>query len=166
MFAENVWTFLKVLVQPEKHIFTTGLILRSWFNWIFWKYLKCFGWNSFSHSLGWWLNAKSFTKYCMKLQTLMKFDKDTRLILWGKGGPECHTSEFPFGIYWWTLKNPKNQNFEKIKKNCWRYHHFIHVYQKPQSNEIVFLRYRVRQSFWSIFCLFTPLYNPKNKNFT
>ena len=26
-----------------------------------------------------------------------------------------HTSEFPFGIYWWTLKNPKNQNFEKMK---------------------------------------------------
>ena len=24
-----------------------------------------------------------------------------------------HTSEFPFGIYWWTLKNLKNQNFEK-----------------------------------------------------
>ena len=30
-----------------------------------------------------------------------------------KGGA---TSEFPFGIYWWTLKNPKNQNFEKMKK--------------------------------------------------
>ena len=27
-----------------------------------------------------------------------------------------HTSESPFGIYWWTLKNPKSQNFEKIKK--------------------------------------------------
>ena len=27
-----------------------------------------------------------------------------------------HTSEFPFGIYWWTLENPKNQNFEKMKK--------------------------------------------------
>ena len=27
-----------------------------------------------------------------------------------------HTSEFPFGIYWWTLKNPKNQTFEKMKK--------------------------------------------------
>ena len=24
-----------------------------------------------------------------------------------------HTSEFPFGIYWWTVKNLKNQNFEK-----------------------------------------------------
>ena len=27
-----------------------------------------------------------------------------------------HTSEFPNGIYWWTLKNPKNQNFENMKK--------------------------------------------------
>ena len=26
-----------------------------------------------------------------------------------------HTSEFMFGIYWWTLKNPKIQNFEKWK---------------------------------------------------
>ena len=27
-----------------------------------------------------------------------------------------HTSEFPSGIYWWTLKNQKNQTFEKMKK--------------------------------------------------
>ena len=27
-----------------------------------------------------------------------------------------HTSEFPFDIYWWTLKNLKNQNFEKKNK--------------------------------------------------
>ena len=26
-----------------------------------------------------------------------------------------HTSEFPFGIYWWTLEKPKNQTFEKMK---------------------------------------------------
>ena len=26
-----------------------------------------------------------------------------------------HTSEFLLGIYWWTLKNPENQNFEKMK---------------------------------------------------
>ena len=38
-----------------------------------------------------------------------------------------HTSEFPFGIYLRTLKNPKKQNFEKMKKNCWRYHHLTHV---------------------------------------
>ena len=48
-----------------------------------------------------------------------------------------HTSELPVGIYWQTLKNPKNQNFEKIKKNKktpknWRYHH---VYQKPQKTK-------------------------------
>ena len=28
-----------------------------------------------------------------------------------------HTPEFSFGIYSWTLENPKNQNFEKMKKN-------------------------------------------------
>ena len=27
-----------------------------------------------------------------------------------------HTSEFPFDIYWWTLQNPKNLNFEKNEK--------------------------------------------------
>ena len=29
-------------------------------------------------------------------------------------------------------KNAENQNFEKMKKTCWRYHHFTHVYQKSQ----------------------------------
>ena len=38
-----------------------------------------------------------------------------------------HTSEFPFGIYWWTFKNLKNQNFEKMKRYCWRCHHFTRV---------------------------------------
>ena len=52
------------------------------------------------------------------------------------------TLQCPFGINWWSLKNPKNQNFEKMKKrNYWRYHHFTHVYQKPESYEIRFLRY-------------------------
>ena len=87
-----------------------------------------------------------------------------------------HTSEFPFGIYWWTLKNLKNQNFEKMKfekmkKNCWRYHHFTHVYQKPQSYEVQFLKYGVRQfflSFWAIFCPLPPppsFNNPESQNF-
>ena len=44
-----------------------------------------------------------------------------------------HSSEFPFGIYWETLKNLKNQNFEKMKRNCMRYHHFTHVYQKMKK---------------------------------
>ena len=69
------------------------------------------------------------------------------------------TSEFPFGIYWWTLKNPKDHNFEKGKKIIYhqRYHRFTHMYQKPQSYEVQFLRYEVRQnflSFWALFCPF------------
>ena len=37
------------------------------------------------------------------------------------------------------FEKPKNQNFEKMKKNC---HHFTHLYQKPQSYEVQFLRYK------------------------
>ena len=62
-------------------------------------------------------------------------------------------------------KHPKNQNFEKMKNNCWRYY-FTHVYQKSQSYDVWFLRYWVRQhnlSFWAIFCLFTPLMTTKIK---
>ena len=57
-----------------------------------------------------------------------------------------------------------------MEKNCWRYHHFTYVYQKPQSYEVQFLRYGVRQfflSFWPIFCPFPkpPPNNPENQNF-
>ena len=38
------------------------------------------------------------------------------------------------------LKTKKIRIFEKMKKNCWRYYHFTHVYQKPQSYEVLFLR--------------------------
>ena len=82
-----------------------------------------------------------------------------------------HTSEFPFGTYWWTLKNLKNQNFEKMKKNCWRYHHFPHC-TKPQSYEVQFLRYRTKQNFFchfgQFFALLPPSHppnNPENQNF-
>ena len=72
-----------------------------------------------------------------------------------------HTSQFPFGIYWLTLKNPKNQNFEKMKNNYWRYHHFTHVYQKPQPYEVQLLRYSVRKIF-VILGNFLPFYLPNN----
>ena len=52
-----------------------------------------------------------------------------------------HTSEFPFGIYWWTLKNPKNQNFEKIKKKKT----FYTCVPETTMYKVQFLRYRVRQ---------------------
>ena len=80
-----------------------------------------------------------------------------------------HTSEFPFVIYWWTLKNPKNHNFEKMEKNCWRYRHFVHVYQKRQSYEVQFLIYRVTQILFVILDHFLPFTfphpnNPENQN--
>ena len=58
-------------------------------------------------------------------------------------------------------KTPKNQNFAKNEKRCWRYHLFTHAYQKPQSYEVWFLSYGVKPtkifSFWAIFHPFTSL---------
>ena len=85
-----------------------------------------------------------------------------------------HTSEFPSDIYWWTLKNLKNQKFVEMKKKKTPGDLIIsQVDQKPQSHEVQFLRYRVRQiffghfgSFWVIFCPFTPhpSSNTENQN--
>ena len=80
-----------------------------------------------------------------------------------------HTSEFPFDIYWRTLKNQKKSDFWKSEKICQRYH-FTYVYQKPQSYEVQFLRYEVKQIFllfWAVFCPFNPLppSNLENQNF-
>ena len=59
--------------------------------------------------------------------------------------------------------NPKNQKFQKNEKT-WRYHHFKHVYQKQQSFEVQFLRYRVRKTeFYVILVHFLPLYLPNNQ---
>ena len=46
-----------------------------------------------------------------------------------------------------------------MKKNCWRYHHFTHVYQKPQSYVVQFLRMEWDRIFLSICAIFCP-YNP------
>ena len=57
------------------------------------------------------------------------------------------------------FEKPEKSDFGKNEKICWRYHHFNHVYRKPQSYEVQFLRYEVRQnflSFWVIFCLLNP----------
>ena len=73
-----------------------------------------------------------------------------------------HTPEFLFGISWWNYllkkllkwtnkkckylqniyKNIKN-NKKKIKKNTWRYHYFIPIYQQSSWYNLQFLRYRV-----------------------
>ena len=67
-----------------------------------------------------------------------------------------HTSEFPFGIYWWTLKNPKNQTFEKTRKKIAGDIMILHILQ---LYEVQLLRYGVRQFFFVIlglFLAFTP----------
>ena len=79
---------------------------------------------------------------------------------------ECHRVKLVimrhFLPFYPPLKTKKNQNFEKMKKNCWRYHHFTQVYQKPQSYEVQFLRQNFL-SFWVNFCHFTPLTTEKIK---
>ena len=65
-------------------------------------------------------------------------------------------------------KIQKIRILKKWIKNYWRYHHFTHVYQKPQSYEVQFLRYELRQnflSFWAVFALLTPspTNNPQNE---
>ena len=45
--------------------------------------------------------------------------------------------------------NLENQNFGKMKKNTWRYHHFTKMYHKWQSHDVRFLRYGERHI---IFC--------------
>ena len=64
-------------------------------------------------------------------------------------------------------KNPKIKIL-KNEKNCLRYHHFTHVYQKSQSFDVQILKYGVRQAeFFVILGHFLPFEppNPKNQNF-
>ena len=74
-----------------------------------------------------------------------------------------HFSEFPFGIYWSTLKNLKNQNSEVM-----RYHHFTCV---PKAT-IIWSTVPEIQSwteffyhFGPFFALYIPPDNPENQNF-
>ena len=63
-------------------------------------------------------------------------------------------------------KKLKISEFWKNEQNCWRYYHFTWVYQKPQSYEVQFLRYGVRQTkcFVILGHFFLP-YNQENQNF-
>ena len=49
--------------------------------------------------------------------------------------PEIESETQNFLSFWgifcpFTPDNPENQNFEKLKKNAWKYYHFTHVYRK------------------------------------
>ena len=81
----------------------------------------------------------------------------TEFVIWGHFLPFHPTDD------------PENQNFEKLKKNTWRYHHFTNVHHKWQSYDAWFLRYGAQQIEFFIILdhnlLFYPSYNPKNKTF-
>ena len=55
-----------------------------------------------------------------------------------------------------------------MKKFCWRYYHFTHLYEKSQSYNVWFLRYEVRQAEFFVilgyFLSFQPPDNPENQN--
>ena len=98
-----------------------------------------------------------------------------------------HTSEFLFGIYWWTWKNYlkncwsepiKNVRIliftmlyfsKKVKKNTWRYHYFTPVYQNSWWYDLQFLGYRVWQTeignHGSTFSLLPPPWKPEISKF-
>ena len=82
-------------------------------------------------------------------------------IIWGMV-PELRSETNIIFLSFWAIflpsclpSNLKNQNFEKTKKLLWRCHHFTNVYQKSQSYDVQFLRYRMRQI---IFCQFGPFF--------
>ena len=59
-----------------------------------------------------------------------------------------HNSEFSFDIYWSTLKNPKNQNFEK---------------NETKLLQILFLRYKLqRTELFVVLGNFLPFDSPNN----
>ena len=64
------------------------------------------------------------------------------------------------------LKTPKIKIL-KNEKICWRYHHFTLVHQKPQSYDVQFLRYWVRQTkIFVILGHFLPFYLSPNSLIT
>ena len=63
--------------------------------------------------------------------------------------------------------NPENHNFEKLKKNAWRYHHFTHLHHKWKSCDVCSWdkeRNSQTKFFVSLghFLPFNPTNNPEN----
>ena len=55
---------------------------------------------------------------------------------------------FHFGLLFPLLpppSSPKNENFKKMKKNAWWYHHFTFVNHKLWLDDVWFLRYGARR---------------------
>ena len=79
-----------------------------------------------------------------------------------------HTSEFPFDIYWWTLKNPKILNFEKNEKKMLEISSFYTCVPKTTIIWGTVTEIRREKEFFVILDHFLPFYphnNPENQNF-
>ena len=76
-----------------------------------------------------------------------------------QGGAHLRISFWHLFMNFEKLEKSEFWENEKKKKKCWRYH-FTHVYQKPQSYEVHFLGYGVRQIFFCHFGQFFALYSP------
>ena len=94
------------------------------------------------------VSTHSFFTLLSITQDLNKIKKITHIWRWGT--PQNFLLAF-IDKPW----KPKKVRILKKWKNSWIYHHFTHVYQKPQSYVVQFLRYRVRQVF---FCHFGPFF--------
>ena len=74
-----------------------------------------------------------------------------------------------FGVFFALLPiwKPTKSEFWKSEKTCWRYHHFTHVHQKPQSLETPGIRSERDKIFchFGLFLLFYLLNNLNNWNF-
>ena len=92
-------------------------------------------------------------------------------MMYGSWDIMCDRVFYHFVLFFALLppNNPQNQNFDKMKKNPWRYHHFTNTYHKLQSFDVWFLRYEVQQTELFVnfghFLPFYPTNNPKNQNF-
>ena len=66
--------------------------------------------------------------------------------LWDMVRDRCNCY-FPFWavLPFYPPDSPKIENFKKMNKNPWRYHHFIHAYQKLWLNDAWSLRYGAQQ---------------------
>ena len=79
-----------------------------------------------------------------------------------------HTSEFPFHIYWWTLKNPKKSEFWKNENNFVGDIIILHMITKNHDHmlcswDMVRDTCNCYFSYWAIFCPFISLTAQKIK---
>ena len=98
-------------------------------------------------------------KNLLEISSFYTCTKNHNHMMYGSWDMECDRQNF---LSFWTvfcpftpLTTPKIKIL-KNEKICWRYHHFTHAYQKSQSYDVRFLRYRGRQA--EFFCHFGPFF--------